>query len=98
MQKTTGRELRDRQHSLFQAQHGTFLEQARALAVAVAQEKGTVSINDIRGQITLPPGAHPSLLGSVFRDKRFFVAGYTQAQHPAAHARIIRYYALKGGV
>lgn len=93
-----GAQLRDSQLALFQARHTEFLERCRKLAVAIASKRGTVSINDIRRKIEVPAGVHPSVLGSVFKDKRFFVSGYTQAEHPQAHARIIRTYALKGGV
>ena len=92
-----GRRQRDSQLAMFQASQSDFLSRCRAIAVDIASRRGTVSINEIRAKIQVPPGVHPSVLGAVFKDKRFYVAGYTHADHPAAHARIIRTYALKGG-
>lgn len=92
-----GRRLRDNQLALFEIRQAEFLERCRALAVEVCKRRGTVSINDIRARIAVPPGVHPSVLGSVFKSKVFSVVGFTEAHHPEAHARIIRVYALKGG-
>jgi len=39
----------------------------------------------------LPPNA----IGAIFRDKRFQQCGTTEAEHRAAHARIIRVYRAK---
>lgn len=91
----TGRELRDAQLGLFAASHTELLERFRALAVVIARRQGFVSINDIREQIDLPPGVHPSTLGAVFRTRQFRAIGFTEALHPAAHARAVRVYALK---
>jgi len=91
----TGRELRDAQLGLFAVSHATLLETCRALAVVIARRQGHVSINDIREQIDLPPGVHPSTLGAVFRTRQFRAIGYVEALHPAAHARAVRVYTLK---
>jgi hypothetical protein len=90
-----GRALRDAQLDMFQVRDAEFLASCRALAVAVCQEQGTVSINDIRAQIPLPAEMHPSVLGAVFKTKQFEACGYTEATHPQAHARVIRIYKLK---
>lgn len=92
-----GRSLRDSQLALFEIRQAEFLESCRALAIEVCKRQGSVSINDIRARISVPPGVHPSVLGSVFKTKAFSVVGYTEAAHPQAHARIVRVYALKGG-
>lgn len=92
-----GRRLRDSQLALFEIRQAEFLESCRALAIEICKRKGEVSINDIRARISVPPGVHPSVLGSVFKTKAFSVVGYTEAAHPQAHARIVRVYALKGG-
>lgn len=94
---SVGRALRDSQLALFEMRQADFLESCRALAIEVCKRKGSVSINDIRARLTIPPGVHPSVLGSVFKTKDFFAVGYTEATHPQAHARIVRIYALKGG-
>jgi hypothetical protein len=89
-----GRALRDAQLDLFQARDAVFLARCRALAVEICRQQGTVCINDIRAQITLPAEMHPSVLGAVFRTKQFQACGYTEATHPQAHARVIRIYQL----
>lgn len=89
-----GRALRDAQMSLFERRDTAFLSHCRALAVEIARTQGTVCINDIRSQVRLPAELHPSVLGSVFKSKKFKAIGYTEATHPAAHARVIRVYAL----
>lgn len=89
-----GRALRDAQLDLFQVRDAVFLEHCRALAVLVAIEQGTVSINDIRARVKIPAHMHPSVLGAVFRSKKFKAVGYTEAIHPQAHARVVRVYQL----
>lgn len=89
-----GRALRDAQLALFEQRDTAFLSHCRALAVDIARTQGTVCINDIRSQVRLPAHIHPSVLGSVFKSKKFKAVGFTEATHPAAHARVIRVYAL----
>lgn len=89
-----GRALRDSQLALFEQRDTDFLEQARALAVAIARSTGQVCINDIRAELRLPAETHPSVLGAVFRSKKFTAIGFTEATHKAAHARVVRVYKL----
>jgi hypothetical protein len=91
---TIGRVLRDSQLALFEQRDTEFLSHCRTIAVEVAQKVGTVSINDIRAQVRLPAHVHPSVLGSVFKSKRFQAVGFTEAAHKAAHARVVRVYKL----
>jgi len=91
---TIGRSLRDSQLALFEQRDTEFLSHCRTIAVEVAQKVGTVSINDIRAQVLLPAHVHPSVLGSVFKSKRFQAVGFTEAAHKAAHARVVRVYKL----
>ena len=89
-----GRVIRDAQLDFFQIRDAEFLSHCRTLAVEICQRQGTVSINDIRAQVSLPPEMHPSVLGAVFKDKRFQACGYTEAKHAQAHARVVRVYQL----
>ena len=89
-----GRALRDAQLSLFEHRDTAFLTHCRALAVEIARTQGTVCINDIRSQVRLPAELHPSVLGSVFKSKKFKAIGFTEATHAAAHARVVRVYQL----
>jgi hypothetical protein len=91
----TGQQLKDRQLDIFEQRDHQFLERCRSLAVMICRERGTVSINDIRQFIEVPPGVHPSVLGAVFRTKQLKKVGMVEASHPQAHARIVRVYQLK---
>lgn len=91
----TGQVLRDAQLNLFEQRDANFLARARALAVQICQTRGSVSINDIRQNLALPAEMHPSVLGAVFKGKQFTAVGFTEANHPQAHARIVRIYKLK---
>jgi hypothetical protein len=96
MRTTTdiGRSIRDNQLALFEVRDTEFLSVCRQLAVEVCRAQGTVCINDIRARVELPQGMHPSVLGSVFKQKKFQAIGFTEASHPQAHARVIRVYKL----
>lgn len=94
MLPVTGRDLRDAQLALFEHRDTEFLCHCRALAVEIARTQGTVCINDIRAQLHLPAELHPSVLGAVFRSKKFKPVGFTEATHKAAHARVVRIYQL----
>jgi hypothetical protein len=89
-----GRALRDAQLDLFEVRDALFLEHCRLLAAAVARQQGTVSINDIRARVKIPANMNPSVLGAVFKGKKFKVVGFTEAIHPQAHARVVRVYQL----
>jgi hypothetical protein len=89
-----GRKLRDSQLDFFEVRDEEFLAQCRAVAVACAQQNGTVSINDVRERVSIPIGMSPSVLGAVFKGKRFESVGFTEATHAAAHARVVRVYKL----
>ena len=89
-----GRALRDAQLTLFEHRDTEFLSHCRQLAVEIARAQGTVCINDIRAQVRLPAHVHPSVLGSVFKNKKFKAIGFTEATHAAAHARVVRVYQL----
>jgi hypothetical protein len=92
---TVGQTIRDSQLNLFEKRDADFLARARALAVQICHAQGSVSINDIRQNLALPAEMHPSVLGAVFKGKQFKAVGFTEANHPQAHARIIRIYNLK---
>lgn len=89
-----GRKLRDSQLDFFEVRDEEFLAHCRSVAVAHAQQHGSVSINDVRERVAIPIGMHPSVLGAVFKGKRFQAIGYTEATHAAAHARVVRVYQL----
>jgi len=72
----------------------SLIEACRLWALSFARRHGQVSINDVRRVCdldVLPPAA----IGAIFRDKRFQQCGTTEAEHVAAHARIVRVYRAK---
>lgn len=89
-----GRALRDAQMDMFEVRDALFLDHCRIIAAEVAAKHGSVSINDIRARVQVPATIHPSVLGAVFRSKKFKAIGYTEATHPQAHARVVRVYQL----
>ncbi len=89
-----GRAIRDSQLALFEQRDADFLARCRTLAVEIAKAQGTVSINDIRARISIPAEMNPSVLGAVFKGKKFKACGFTEATHPQAHARIVRIYQI----
>lgn len=90
----TGQILRDAQLALFEQRDADFLADCRRVATDIARSHGSVSINDVRAAIDLPAELHPSVLGAVFRGKKFTAIGFTEATHKAAHARVVRVYKL----
>lgn len=92
--KTVGQKIRDNQLDFFEVRDEEFLKICRSVATQVCIQRGTVSINDVRAEVKLPSGMHPSVLGAVFKTKQFKPCGFTEATHPQAHARVVRVYQL----
>lgn len=90
-----GRIIRDAQLDLFEQRDADFLARCRAVAVEVCRQRGSASINDVRERVSLPAHLHPSVLGAVFRTKQFVKVGLVEANHPQAHARVVRVYQLQ---
>jgi hypothetical protein len=89
-----GKKIRDSQLDFFEVRDADFLAHCRDVAVAFAQQNGTVSINDVRQRVDVPLGMHPSVFGAVFKGKQFKAVGFTEAKHASAHARVVRVYQL----
>lgn len=93
-----GKKIKERQLALHQEHHADFLERCRTAARKIAKRRkcGTVSINDVRNAVNIPPGVHPSVLGAVFNRSEWRVVGYTTAEHASAHGRAVRVYVNRG--
>lgn len=75
------------------SRHDTlWVEKARLLARQIASQRGRVCSDDLHEALPLPDGAHPNLMGSVWRGINLRMIGYTQSRRPEAHGRIIRVY------
>ena len=91
----TGNEIKNFYLDLHEITKQDFLLKARAVAAKLAKQNGSVSINEVREKVTLPPGMHPSVYGAVFRGKTFKHSGdFARASHPAGHARLVGIYYL----
>lgn len=88
----TGIQLRDEGIVKVSEGHQEWLSRARFIAVKLANEHGEVTSDEIWRYCPLPNGAHPNLMGAVFRDRRFCAIGFTQSTRPSAHGRTIRIY------
>lgn len=75
------------------SRHDTlWVEKARLLARQAASEKGRVTSDDLHELLALPDGAHPNLMGAVWRGIGLPVLGYETSRRPEAHGRVIRVY------
>jgi hypothetical protein len=92
----TAQELKEQALDAHEERHRDWVLKARDIAVKVALDFGSVSINDVRPRCPLPEGAHPSLYGAVFRTPVLRPAGYCVAIHASSHGRVVRSYKLAG--
>lgn len=92
----TGIQLRDEGIEKVSSGHGEWLSKARFVAAQIIKCNGEVTSDEIWLYCPLPHGAHPNLMGAVFRDRRFHQVGFKQSVRPSAHGRSIRIYTLKG--
>jgi hypothetical protein len=90
----TAQELKDQALDALEDRHRDWVLNARDVAVKVALDFGSVSINDVRPRCPLPDGAHPSLYGAIFRTPVLRPAGYVVAFHRESHGRVVRSYKL----
>ena len=72
--------------------YGDWVAKAQAAAIQHAQMYGEVTSDDLYDICPLPDGAHPNLMGSVWRGITLKAIGYTPSRRPEAHGRIIRVY------
>ncbi len=72
-----------------------WLAQARQAAAAIAREKGSVTIDDVRALCPPPDTADPRILGRVFHDERFARIGFRNSARRACHGRPIGIFCLR---
>ena len=70
-----------------------WLAKARQAVVDHAKKHGQVTSDDLHDICPLPVGAHPNLIGAVWRNLNLTFAGYQQSKRPSAHGRVIRVWA-----
>ena len=65
-----------------------WVKDARQIAITMCRLNGTVSTDDLREKVTIPPGIDPRILGAVFRGGKgspFVRAGWKQTNQIQAH-------------
>lgn len=72
-----------------------WIDEARALAVQIATERGRVSSDDIWERLPPPETVDPRVMGAVFHRSRFKRVGFAISKRPACHSRPIAVWALK---
>ena len=74
-----------------------FLDRARAVAEEIARKKGTVSSDDVRAVLAIPPDVHHNAMGAIFRGPRWERIDWQQSEQPQRHANRIGIWRLKRG-
>jgi hypothetical protein len=77
---------------------GTLLDRARNVAAQIAAEKGTVTADDVRKALQIPPKGpgEQNYLGSLFKDPRFVPTGkFVASRLQASRGRMIRQWRLR---
>lgn len=93
----TGRQIRDSVLDDLEKRRWAYIKRAREFAVDFARRWGVVSINNVREGCPPPADVPPAALGAVFKERNVWqVVSFCLAEHPAAHARVVRVYKLKG--
>jgi hypothetical protein len=80
---------------LFEARRGDWIARARAVARAIAAERGQVTIDEVRALCPPPEGADPRIMGSVFAKGGFERIGFTASKRDACHGRMIGVFKLR---
>lgn len=87
-----GRELAEFGIRKVSRHYGDWVDKARQAAINHARVHGQVTSDDLYDICPLPEGAHPNLMGSVWRGIDLRMIGYAPSRRPEAHGRIIRVY------
>ena len=77
------------------AARGTWLNAARDCAAAIARQKGSVTVNDVRQACPPPDFADPRILGAVFLSPQFARIGMKPSDRSACHGRPIGVFTLR---
>lgn len=83
-----GQLLKDEALEAWEDKGTTWLRVARQVAHRIADERGTVTIDDVLAVVPLPDDLHHNVAGATFR-KGFRHVGYTKTKQPQGHARTI---------
>ena len=90
-----GRQRRDEGLQKVEDNGQRWVDAVRLWAIWHANSFDVVTINDVRRKFKLPLGLHPNTWSAVLKCKELVPIGYCQAEHPAAHARVVRVYRVR---
>lgn len=90
-----GLRARDAAKSRLATENQEWLDRARSHMVETIREKGFCSSDDCWEKCPPPEGAHPSVMGCLFDDRRFVRVGDRLSTRPSARGRRISTYELK---
>ena len=89
-----GQEAKEQALSGFEVKAGVWLNRARAVAVDICQDHGSVTTDDVLEKIGMPSGMHPNVIGSIFRRGSFRRIGFQPTKRPQGHGRLIGVWVL----
>jgi len=94
----TGEQLKHYHLKRLEEREGDWLQRARIMMFQLAQDRPDLEVSSDHVWQFCPPPAdcHPSVMGPIFRDRRFVAVGWKASTRPSAHARVIRTYRLRG--
>ena len=72
---------------LFESTREDYLAEARLAAESLANERGVITVNDVREVCPPPDGIDPRVMGAIFRSKAWEKVGYISSSR--AHMRPI---------
>ena len=80
---------------LFETHRTSWLARARSIAYELAQERGQITIDDVRERLPPPSEVDPRVMGAVFSKKIFECIGYQKSIREECHRRPVRLFRLR---
>lgn len=82
---------------VFRSEREAWLEDARAVAHRMIEERGApVTIEDVLQECPKPSYIHRNAVGAVFRSPAFKAVGWAPSRRTAMNGRYVRKWSLKG--
>lgn len=78
---------------LFEQNREDYLTEARSAAESLANERGVITVNDVREVCPPPKDVDPRVMGAIFRSKAWEKVGYISSTR--AHMRPIAQFRLR---
>lgn len=89
------RKERDKGIALVSRPNAEFLDWMRYEARRICLERGTVTIDDLRGGGSYPTPTHYNAYGAIFHHPDFECTGFTVSKQVQGHGNLIRVWRLK---